>query len=90
MQVGEFFSSQYGNTAAFLSHSSLLQVISTLVVFLETEAWLPHVQACLSLSAVLWPMNFVDLWWCRTLLSWVGSSLDRLPLHSRRTLSDSL
>ena len=90
MQVGEFFSSQYGNTAAFLSHSSLLQVISTLVVFLETEAWLPHVQACLSLSAVLWPMNFVDLWWCRTLLSWESSSGGRLSFHSQKKIPGSL
>ena len=34
-------SSQHGNAATHFMRSSLLRVVSTLVILLETEAWLP-------------------------------------------------
>ena len=53
------FSSQCGNATTRLLRSSLLKVASTLVVFLEMEAWSPHTWACMRWSAVTWSMFFL-------------------------------
>ena len=58
---GKNFSSQNRNNVTRLSRSSLLMVVSNLVMFLDTEEWLPQAQVCLRWSAVTWPMNFVVL-----------------------------
>ena len=57
---GKTFSSQYGNAAAHLLRSSLIKSVSTLVMFSETEAWLPCARVCLRWSVVTCTMFFLD------------------------------
>ena len=52
-ESGKNLSSQHGNSAACLLRSSLLRLVSTLVMFLESEAWLQQVRACMLWSAVM-------------------------------------
>ena len=42
-------------------YSSILRVVSALEILLEIEEQLTYAHACLSYSAVMWPMNFVEL-----------------------------
>ena len=58
---GENISSQHENAAAHFFRSSLLRVVSTLVLFLDTEASEPHTRACLYCHAVMKYMIFAGV-----------------------------
>ena len=81
---GMNFSSQNRNAATFLLLSSLFTVVSNLVISLEMDEWLPQERDFLRWSSMMWPMNFVGLWWYRTRLSWAHSSGGRESLCSLR------
>ena len=71
---GNNYSSQHGNAAAYLFHSSLFRVDSTFGIVFATDAWLPQARDCRRCSAVTWPTNLVGLWWFRNRLRYTSRS----------------